>query len=70
MLGKEDKFVFTSQGIFTKYFSQMTNDVFIKASHIWDATPKAKAIETAYQLKKQTNKTHIKVLEATQKPPT
>lgn len=47
MLGKEEKFVFISQGIFSKYFSQMTKDVFIKSSRIWDATHKAKAIGIA-----------------------
>lgn len=59
MLGKEDKFVFLSQGVFAKSFSQVTNDVFLKTSRIWDATRKAEATETAHQRKKQnkTNKT-------------
>ena len=56
MLGKEDAFVFISQGIFTKYFSQMTKNVFIKAGHIWDATRKDKAIESTHQLKKKKKK--------------
>lgn len=59
MLGKEDKFVFLSQGVFAKSFSQVTNDVFLKTSRIWDATRKAEATETAHQRKKhnKTNKT-------------
>lgn len=65
MLGKEDKFVFISQGMFTKYFSRMTKDVFIGASQIWDATRKDKAAETAHQ-----PQNHIKALSATLKPPT
>lgn len=75
MLGKEDKFVFLSQGVFAKSFSQVTNDVFLKTSRIWDATRKAEATETAHQRKKkkqnkQNRQTHIKALKATQKPPT
>ena len=65
MLGKEDKFVFISQGTFTKYPSRMTKDVFITTSQIWDVTCKDKAVETAHQLPKKPHKSPQRISEAT-----